>query len=167
MENNKIKKGIVFIIILIFILGSLPINSAKEKTNSEEKNLLSDINFYDYVNNLNEEEKKVTEQILDFGVGIYITFTHTGVLGHNNPIFIPLILRTLKPTGFVLSGRIECYDIMSATTVFNILDGFNPVDRQTGSHLFWFMGPGITIFNQQGDIGTIITLSFAYHLRSL
>lgn len=165
MRKNIGKKGIVFVIILFFILASLPISSAVSEKRSEETGL-PDIELEDLINLFGKKEKKMIEKALDFGMGIYITYTRTGIIGENYPFFIPFIFRLLKPTGFVIAGRIECNDIIAATTVFNALDGLTVVDRELGPHVLWFIGPGYAILNKDGAVGVIVTLAFGYYLRS-
>jgi len=168
-EHSKICKGLVIGIILLSAGMSLPVSSAVLEKGSEETEL-SNVELEEYINLLGEKEKKIIDKALDLGIGLYFIVSHTGLWGDTDTSFIPFILRLIRPSGFVIAGRIKYNDLLATTTVFDVLDGFNVVERETGPHILRFLGPGCTVrsISEDGEeVGFLFDLALAYYITDI
>lgn len=161
MRNNVLKKGLVVGMILLFIGTSIPIvNAHIEKTTLDEAEINPE-DIEEYIKLFDEDVQQRIHQALNNGLSIYFTFSTSG-LGKAKRIYIPFLLRILKPRGIFFTAFIIYTGISALTTIieWNNETGFN-VTTEYGPHALFIIGFGYTNAkrNNAGGKGSIIAAS--------
>ena len=162
MRNSVLKKSLVVGMILLFIGASIPIfNVHAEKTTLDEAEINPE-DMEEYIKLFDEDVQQRIRQALDNGLSIYFTFSTSG-LGKASRIYVPFLLRILKPNGIFFAALIFYSGISALTTIWewNIGTGIQIVDGDIGKHLIFIIGLGYTIAkrNKDGGKGTVIAFS--------